>query len=169
MEGELSMRKIGSIACVILTTASAAGLIAGCADGTGGMHSSAAHKPLFERLGGEKAVTAVVDDFVNRAAGDPKVNFTRKGTPMEWEATPRNVEHLKQMLTQFVCMATGGPQKYEGREMKSVHHGMMISHAEFDALAANLKATLDKFGVPAPEQGELLGIVGTTRSQIVEK
>ena len=36
---------------------------------------------LYERLGGEPAITAVVDDFVNRAAGDPAVNFVRKGKP----------------------------------------------------------------------------------------
>lgn len=124
-------------------------------------------KSLYDRLGGEKAVTAVVDDFVNRAAGDPAVNFTRKGTPAEWPATPDNVAHLKKMLVEFVCANTGGPQKYEGRSMKSVHRGMQITDAEFNALAADLTATLKKFNVPAKEQGELMAIVGSTRSQIV--
>jgi hemoglobin len=126
-------------------------------------------KSLFERLGGEAAVKAVVDDFVARAAGDPKVNFTRKGTAVEWSPTPENVEKLKKHLVQFVAMATGGPQKYEGGSMKAVHKGMMITDAEFDALAGDLKATLDKFKVPAREQAELLKIVGSTRADIVEK
>src|SRR5687768_1154592 len=52
-------------------------------------------KTLYERLGGEPAVTAVVEDFVGRAAADPKVNFTRKGTPYEWQATDANVAKLK--------------------------------------------------------------------------
>ncbi|MBY0453140.1 MAG: hypothetical protein K2P92_08900, partial [Bdellovibrionaceae bacterium] len=34
---------------------------------------------LYTRLGEKKAIAAVVDDFVNTAAADPKVNFTRNG------------------------------------------------------------------------------------------
>lgn len=126
-------------------------------------------KTLYERLGGEAAIKAVVDDFVARAAGNPKVNFTRKGTPVEWDATPENVEKLKKHLVQLIGMVTGGPQKYEGRSMKAAHQGMRITNAEFDALAGDLKATLDKFNVPKQEQQELFKIIGSTRDDIVEK
>src|SRR2546427_468391 len=127
-----------------------------------------AKKPLYDRLGGEAAITKVVDDFVGRAASDPKVNFTRKGTAKEWQATDANVSHFKKMLVQFIASVTGGPQKYTGKDMKTVHAGMKISGAEFDALAADLKASLDALKVPAPEQEELLQIVGSTRKDIVE-
>ena len=46
---------------------------------------------------------------------------------------------------------------------------MQITQAEFAAAAADLKATLDKFKVPAPEQEELLKAVGATAPDIVEK
>jgi hemoglobin len=130
---------------------------------------AAAAASLYDRLGGATAIEAVVADFVGRAAANPKVNFTRKGTDLEWEASEENVARLKKHLVQFVSMATGGPTKYEGRDMKAAHRGMQITDAEFDALAAELKATLDKFKVPAKEQKELLTIVGSTRGQIVEK
>jgi hemoglobin len=127
-------------------------------------------KTLYERLGGKPAITAVVDDFVPRAASDPKVNFTRKGIPgAKWAATPENVAHLKMELVDFVSMATGGPVKYTGKSMKSSHANMQITDAEFNAIAADLKATLDKLNVPAKEQGELVAIVGTTRKDIVTK
>jgi hemoglobin len=129
----------------------------------------AAAKSLYERLGGEKAIAAVIDDFVARAAANPKVNFTRQGTDVPWEPTPENVALLKRRLVQLVGMVTGGPQKYEGRSMKDAHRGMRISDAEFDALAADLKASLDRFQVPAREQQELLQIVGSTRADIVER
>lgn len=129
----------------------------------------AKEKSLYERLGGEAAIKAVIDDFVGRAAGNPKVNFTRKGTPVEWKPTPENVDHLKKMLVELVGMVTGGPQKYSGKSMKDSHKGMMITQAEFDALAGDLKATLDKFKVPAKEQDELLKIVASTAGDIVEK
>lgn len=128
-----------------------------------------AEKSLYDRLGGAPAVTAVVDDFVARAASDPKVNFTRRGTGYEWEASAENVAHLKMKLVEFVSMASGGPVKYTGRDMKSAHAGMKISAAEFDALAADLKASLDKFKVPDREERELLAAVEGTRKDIVEK
>jgi len=53
-----------------------------------------------------------VDDFVNAAAADPKVNFDRKNPPHSkpWDATPENVAKLKQRIAAFVTEATGGPK-----------------------------------------------------------
>jgi len=122
----------------------------------------AGEKSLYERLGGEAAITAVVDDFTARAAADPKVNFFRDG-----KYAKMDVAQFKKHLVAMVASATGGPQKYTGRDMKTAHKGMRITDAEFDALAANLVATLDKFKVPAKEKDELLKIVGSTRPDIV--
>ena len=52
--------------------------------------------------------------------------------------------------------------------MKSSHAGMKITNAEFDALAGDLIASLKKFNVPQAEIDELVGIVATTRGDIVE-
>jgi hemoglobin len=126
-------------------------------------------KPLYERLGGTQAIQLVVDDFVARAASDPKVNFTRKGIPgAEWDPSPTNVEHLKKMLVEFIAQASGGPVKYTGKDMLATHKGMRITNAEFDAAAADLKMALDKYKVPPQEQSELLSAVEGTRKQIVE-
>ena len=140
-----------------------------CRAGRGEGETRPSERSLYERLGGEAAIKAVVDDFVGRAAANEKVNFTRKGTPAEWKPTPEGIDHLKKMLVELVGMVTGGPEKYTGRDMKATHKGMMISQAEFDALAGDLKATLDKFKVPAKEQDELLKIVASTAPDIVEK
>lgn len=151
------------------TTLILAALLAGCESGERRMAGPQETKSLYERLGGEPALTAVVDDFVGRAAADPKVNFTRKGTSMEWKVTPEGVATLKKHLVQFISMATGGPSRYEGRAMKPVHTGMGISEAEFGALAADLMASLDKFKVPQKEKDELIAIVASTEKDIVEK
>jgi hemoglobin len=132
---------------------------------------AAGPKSLYYRLGGEPAITAVVDDFVNNAAGDPKVNFDRKNPPHPntWDATPENVAKVKRQLVAFVSQATGGPKAYEGQSMVESHRGMEITDAEFDALAGHLKNTLDKLKVPQKEQDELMKIVGSTRGDIVGK
>ncbi len=45
---------------------------------------------------------------------------------------------------------------------------MKITSGEFDAFVEDLVATLDKFNVPAPEKTELLGILGSLKSKVVE-
>jgi hemoglobin len=71
-------------------------------------------------------------------------------------------------LVDQVCGATGGPCSYRGRDMKSTHLGMQISSADFGALVQDLVAALDKFNVPAGEKGELLGLLGPMKKDIVE-
>jgi hemoglobin len=154
---------LGLIICLVAFTGCNGGSCVSRSEKT----SMTSEKSLYERLGGAPAVRAVVDDFVGRAASDPLVNFTRRGTAREWEASPQNVEHLKMGLRDFICVAAGGGCTYKGADMKSAHRGMKITDAEFNALAADLKASLDKFKVPAREQGELLAAVEGTRSDIV--
>ena len=158
-------------ALVMCLCAAVLPLTAGCDSMKQPDHSTSmqAQLSLYTRLGGEPAIKAVVDDFVARAAGDPKVNFTRVGTAMAWNPSESNVAHLKLGLVNLIGQLTGGPQKYTGRDMKTVHRGMMITDAEFNALAADLAASLDKFNVPAKEKGELMTIVAGTRGDIVER
>jgi hemoglobin len=116
-------------------------------------------RSLYDRLGGKEAVVAVIDDFVGRAAADSRINakFARTDVP-----------RLKAMLVEQVCAATGGPVTYSGRGMRETHDGMGVTAGEFDALVADLVATLDQFKVPAADQQELLGILGSLRGDIVE-
>lgn len=125
-------------------------------------------KSLYERLGGTSGITAVIEEFVTRAAADEKVNFFRKGTSREWKPSDAEVAWLKRLLVQFVSKHTGGPETYDGRDMKSVHHGMRITKAELDAIALDLKGALDKFKVGEKEQAELMQVVGSTEKDIVE-
>lgn len=122
-------------------------------------------KSLWDRLGGESAVKAVVHDFVVAAAPDPKVNFFRSG---QYKLDAAGVAALEQKLVELVSAVSGGPLKYTGRDMKSSHAGMKITGGEFDALAGHLVATLQKYNVPRTELDELVGIVASTKKDIVE-
>lgn len=132
---------------------------------------------LFDRLGGQQGLTAIVDDFTVRVLADPRVNWERKGVKrgglftrdesVTWNATPANVATLKKHLVQFLSLAAGGPAKYDGGEMKNVHAGMRVANPEFDAVIGDLKASLDKLRIPDKEQKELLAIIESTRPQIV--
>ena len=119
-----------------------------------------ASKSLYERLGGQPAIVAVVDDFVANVAADGRINRRFAGT---------DIPRLKRLLVEQVCAGAGGPCTYTGRDMVSTHRGMNVTDAEFDALVEDLVRTLDKFNVPKKEQGELLAVLGPMRPQIVGK
>lgn len=134
-------------------------------------------KSLYERLGGERGLTALVDDFTPRVLADPRVDWDRvgvksgglfhRGSTVAWNATPEHVATLKKHVVQFLALATGGPAQYQGGEIKSVHANMQISNPEFDAVIGDIKSSLDKLQVPNEEQKELLAIIESTRPQIV--
>jgi hemoglobin len=115
-------------------------------------------KSLYDRLGGQPAIVAVVDDFVGNVAADSRINgfFARTDIPK-----------LKKNLVDQICQGTGGPCTYTGRDMKTAHKGMGITDAQFNALVEDLVKSLDKFKVPDAEKNELLGILGPMKKDIV--
>ena len=117
-------------------------------------------KSLYERLGGQPAIVAVVDDFVGNVAKDKRINGYFAKT---------DIGRLKARLVEQICMGTGGPCYYSGRDMKSTHAGMGIRTADFNALVGDLGKTLKKFKVPKKEQGELVAILAPMKRDIVER
>ena len=127
--------------------------------------AEAKEKTLYERLGGKKAITAVVDEFVGRVAADTRINHFFAAAA----ADPHRLASFKMKLVDQICQASGGPCKYMGKDMKAAHMGMGISGPQFDALVSDLVGALDKFKVGEKEKGELLGVLGQMKPQIVEK
>jgi hemoglobin len=120
-------------------------------------------KSLYARLGGYDAVALVVDDFIHRLATDKR--FERFFSGFSEDSQKRLRQHI---LDQF-CAAAGGPCVYTGREMRTVHKGLGITEADWDAAAKHLVAALDKYKVPEAEKNELLAFVVTQKKDIVEK
>ena len=75
--------------------ASLALLLVGCATAP-----PATTRPLYDRLGGQPAITAVVHDFVARVGADSRINARFART---------NLARLETLLVEQVCAATGGP------------------------------------------------------------
>jgi hemoglobin len=119
---------------------------------------------LYERLGGVYSIATVVDDLIDRVMGDARLN----ANPLVDEAHHRvSAAGFKYYVTEMVCWASGGPQKYSGRSMRDSHQHLKITPKEWEAFMDDLQQTLDKFGVPQAEQAELKAIVDSTRADIV--
>jgi hemoglobin len=119
---------------------------------------------LYDRLGGVYNIATVVDDLIDRVMADPRLN----ANPLVDEAHHRlPPAGFKYLVTEMVCWAAGGPQKYTGKSMVDSHAHLKITSREWEAFLDDVQQTLDKFKVPAEEQAELKAIVSSTRSDIV--
>ena len=128
---------------------------------------AAKEKSLYDRLGGKKGITKVVDDFVGNCAADKRINKFFAATA----ADPKRLAKFKANLVDQICDAASGGKKckYKGKSMKEAHKGMGVSGADFGALVEDLVKALDKNKVGEKEKGELLGVLGPMKSDIVEK
>ncbi len=114
---------------------------------------------LYERLGGNPAITAVIADFVdNQVVPDARINSFFANT---------DLDRLKVLLVEQVGSATGGPEVYTGRDMKTTHAGLNITVEHFNALVEDLGKSLVVFEVPTAEQNELVGILAPLQPDIV--
>jgi hemoglobin len=115
---------------------------------------------LYERLGGYDAILAVTDDFIKNVAADRRINGFFAHT---------DIPSFRRKLADYLCVATGGPCIYFGRDMVSAHAGMGIRDRDFQALVQDLGKTLRKFRVPVREQTELAGLLAPSEKQIVTR
>lgn len=122
------------------------------------------NRSLYERLGGVYSIAIVVDDFIDRIMADARLNANPLVDEAHHRVTPQGFKYL---VTEMVCWATGGPQKYSGRSMVDSHQHLQITDQEWEAFLDDFQQTLNKFSVPEQEQLELKAIVESTRSDIV--
>ena len=120
-------------------------------------------KSLYDRLGGYNAISAVVEDFAPKLFNGPKIGRFFVGMSTDTK------EQFKQKNKNLICNVTGGPCKVISRPAKTAHAGLGITEGDFNVVVQHLVDTLNEFKVPAAEQKELLGIIGSLKKDIVEK
>ena len=153
------VRRARGIVLAVVVGVAIVGGVAGCA--TMGDSGAATAPSLYKRLGGREGIALVVNDFVGNMAGDTRVNARFK------DMKPADVEKLKSYLADQICDASGGPCSYLGRDMKTVHTGMKITEAEWNATVENLGKALDKHKVGAKEKQELVALLAPMKGDIV--
>lgn len=105
---------------------------------------------LYERLGGEPAITAVVDHMYVHIFADPDLeDFFRK----------TDKEHQKEMQRQFLTYATGGCAEYTGKNMKDAHRGRGINRDDFMRVAGHVITAMKELDVPQPLQDEVVALL----------
>lgn len=122
--------------------------------------STATEPSIYDAIGGEPALVAVVDDFYERVLGDPELAEFFAGA---------NMTKLKGRQVEFFSVALGGPHTYSGATMRQVHQGRGIAQKHFDLVAGHLVAALGAVGVPDEIIDQIIGLIAPLARDIVSQ
>lgn len=116
---------------------------------------------LYDRLGGEKAVNAAVENFYRHVLADGRIARFFEGVDMDSQIAKQK---------SFLTMAFGGPNKYTGADMRNAHKKLVdkgLNDSHVDAVIENLNTTLRELGVPETEVKEVAAIANSVRSDVL--
>ena len=115
---------------------------------------------LFDKYGGFSTVSQIVRQFYRDVLASPNLKPYFQGVDMAVL-----IDHQ----TKFISHALGGPAQYTGRTLQGGHQHLKIKNAHFDEVAEILQDTLEDAGMSDEDVKTVMGIVGSTRSAIVNE
>ncbi len=93
----------------------------------------------FEKLGGEPALRAIIDRFVDRVMDDLMIGFLFARV---------NRAHLKRLEYEFAATHLGAEVHYTGRPLEKAHERHPILGGQFNRRLKILERTLTELGAP---------------------
>ena len=119
-------------------------------------------KSLYERIGGYDVIAGIVDDFLPRIGND---EFLGRFIALSGSSRRRN----RQLIVDLICKESGGPCFYNGRTMEASHQGLGITDNDWLMMMGLFEKTLDKFEIAGSERRDLIALIESFRTGIVEK
>jgi len=118
--------------------------------------------PLYDRLGGDKAMEILVDVFYRKVLEDDLVGKFFADVDMSGQ-------RLKQKA--FLAMAFGGPYPYTSLDLRKAHGRLVtdlgLNDTHFDRVAAILKDSMQSVDVGMKEMEEVLQVIESARVDIL--
>jgi hemoglobin len=119
---------------------------------------TAADDSLYRAFGRKEGLVRLMDDFVPRLMADARMQPFFKDT---------NLKNLKEQLVDQLCVVSGGPCKYGGADMKSVHADFEIRKGDFNALVEVLQQAMDAQGIAFSAQNRMLARLAPMHRDII--
>lgn len=113
---------------------------------------------LYERIGGEPAVAAMVEDLYRRILADPELKGYFEG---------HSLARIQSMQRELFCEALGGPLKYTGKSISMVHHPLGIRMPHFQLFVGYAMQALEKAGLNPDECSQALAALAVESDDIV--
>jgi hemoglobin len=106
--------------------------------------------PLYERLGEQEGIRAVVDDFYDRLLDDEQLGPFFEGADMEL---------LRRTQTDFLCEAAGGPETYDAAPVREAHLDVPFEPDHIERAVGLLYESLAAFDVPEDDADVVVGAI----------
>lgn len=113
---------------------------------------------LYERLGSWDGIDKIVRSTIANHQKNPAISSFFADV---------DVDELAGHVTAFFAAGTGGPSKYEGRDMTTTHADMGLSDADFDSAVADVLLALDQNGIGDAEKSEVAAILESLRPAVM--
>ncbi len=109
---------------------------------------------LYEQLGGEHKLRAIIEVFVERMRQDLLIGFF---------FVQVDAARLKAQEFAYAAASLGGPDPYRGRDLSQVHRRLPLQGGHFDRRRQLLADVLGEFAVPAAPRAAWLAHVEAMR------
>ena len=116
---------------------------------------------LYDLIGGKQTLTAAVESFYRRVLADEGLSHFFKKTDMA---------HLHARQSMFLSMLLGGRIVYTGKAIAAAHaqsRGVGLNGTHFDTFLNHFREALNEVGVPADKANEVLKLLESRRSEVL--
>lgn len=120
----------------------------------------AVEQRLYDELGQQQGISQLMESFVLEIAADERIIHHFENV---------DIDRFHRMLSEHICELSGGPCEYMGESMVTVHTGMNISRAEFNAVVEHLMTAMDEQQLPVSTQNRLLAILAAFHKEVIHQ
>jgi hemoglobin len=116
---------------------------------------------LYEQLGGSPAIEAALDRFYEKVMADERMRPYFDGT---------NLAHLKKRQAAFLAMAFGGPNHYQGRDLRTAHAAARrqgLDEDVFELFMSRFRTTLEELGVAEEHVSDVMTIAYSGKEEVL--
>ena len=117
---------------------------------------------LYDQIGGDKGVEILVDRFYRKVLMDGRVSHFFDRTDMQF---------LYQHQKKFLTTALGGPDIYDGRDLRTAHQDLVenraMNESHFNIVADHLNMSIMELGIPDDVRTKIMEIVASTKDQVL--
>lgn len=118
---------------------------------------------LYEQLGGQPAIDAAVDVFYRKVLTDDSISHF---------FTDVDMDHQIARQKAFLTMAFGGPNQYQGADLRNAHQRLVargLNDSHFNAVAGHLNETLRELGVAPALIDQVMSIAGGAKNDVLNR
>lgn len=122
--------------------------------------NEARENSLYQKLGGQAALNAVIDAFYVKVLADDRIKHYFAEVNMDKQAKRQKA---------FLSAAFGGPVPWTGKDLRKAHSDLKLTEADFNAVAENLVATLKDFKVKQELIDQVVAIALSVKNDVLNK